>query len=115
MAVKIAQPSPSSQVVTMPPVKYLRRNLVSRQSISQPGSHTGDGADMHGGGGPENYGARSDASLAAPFYEARPAWSHEDNLLSEYVGYAAPSKTPNLAGIPANNFRHLGDNHGGRQ
>jgi hypothetical protein len=105
----------SSQVVQMRPVDPRKQRVVSKTSGYLPGQKAGNGADIHGGGGPENVGAKSSAAVNIPAYEARPAWSGEDNLLSEYIGYAAPSTTPNMAGIPANDFRNLGDGHGGRQ
>lgn len=108
-----AQLSPTSQVVKLPPVSW-DRQIVSNRSTVQPGNKIADGANVRGGGGPENMGAQSEQSVALPFYEARPSWSGEDLLLSEYGGPARPSTTPNMAGIPANNFRFLGDNHGGR-
>lgn len=111
----IASPSPTSQVVKLPQVTYANRQIVSKRSQVNPGHRIGDGTQVHGGGGPENLGARSSETIALPFYENRPSWSGEDLLFSEYTGYAAPSVTPNLAGVPANNFRFLGDNHGGRQ
>jgi len=77
---------------------------------------SGDGQQMHGGGGPENRGARSsDAARAVPFTQNQPSWMWEDLHLGEYIGSAAPSRTPLIAGIPSNAFRLLGDAHGGRQ
>lgn len=114
-AQKYTQPSPTSQVVVMVPVSKHRRVIVSRVSAATPGQKgAGDGAAVHGGGGPENMGARSSEDKPLPFYQAQPSWDGEQLLRNEYFGFAAPSTTPNLAGIPANNFRRLGDNHGGR-
>jgi hypothetical protein len=80
-----------------------------------PGNRIGDGKAVHGGGGPENAGARSSVQAGIPFTQNQPSWAWEDHYNNEYFGAAAPSSTPDLSGIPANNFRHLGDNHGGRQ
>lgn len=80
-----------------------------------PGQRIGQGVSPHGGGGPENVGAHPSTSVAIPFYQAQPSWRWEENQLSEYTGYAAASTTPMLAGIPADNFRGLGDDHRGRQ
>lgn len=109
-------PNQTSQVINMPMRDPRKAKIVSRQSAVPPGYRgAGDGGGVHGGGGPENMGARSSQAANLPFYETRPSWSGDDLALSEYTGYAAPSITPNVAGIPANSFRFLGDNHGGRQ
>lgn len=114
-ALKYTPPSPSSQVVVMKSVGVQRRTVASRVSAAVPGQKgAGDGAAVHGGGGPENMGARSSEQNALPFYQAQPSWDGEQLLRNEYFGCAAASTTPNLAGIPANNFRRLGDDHGGR-
>lgn len=113
---KYAAPSPSSQVVVMLPVNKGHRTIASRVSDSVPGQRgAGSGAAVHGGGGPENMGARSSEDNPIPFYQNQPSWDGEALLRNEYFGYAAPSRTANKAGIPANNFRGLGDDHGARQ
>ena len=75
---------------------------------------------VRGGGGPANAGARNSAQankLQPNFRNAKGAinspYAGEFDG-DEYKGYAAPSRTPDLSGIPMNNFRHLGDKMGGR-
>lgn len=110
------QPSPNSQVVVMRPISKDHRTIVSRVSVPFPGQRgAGSGAKVHGGGGPENMGARSSEDNPIPFYQNQPSWAGEALLQNEYFGFAAPSTTPNKAGWPANNFRGLGDDHGARQ
>lgn len=107
---KIAAPSPNSQVV---PYRARRRGrIISNVSETSPGQVKS--GTIHGGGGPENYGARDSETMALPFYQSQPSWRGEELLQNEYFGYAAPSVKPDLSGIPSNNFRFLGDNHGGR-
>lgn len=79
------------------------------------GQKLGDGANIRGGGGPENAGAISSGVNPNPTTQTQPSWYWEEaSTFGEYTGPAHPSKTPNVAGIPANNFRALGDSHGGR-
>lgn len=66
-----------------------------------------------GGGGPENTGARPVQSNGGTKAQGQPSWRFE--FEDDFIGYAAPSVQPDLSGTPANNFRGLGDNHGGRQ
>lgn len=113
--VTVAMPSPSSQVVKLPPLHQSNRQRLSPRSVGNPGMRSGDGQEMHGGGGPENRGARSSDAVAISFAQNQPSWMWEDLHLNEYTGPAAPSTTPMLAGIPSNAFRLLGDAHGGRQ
>jgi hypothetical protein len=104
----------SSAPVSLPPVKPGKKlNTGANFKVGQMGAR--HGSEVHGGGGPENVGAVNSDTAALPYYESRPAWSYDDNNFGEFIGCAAPSTTPNLAGIPANNFRGLGDDHGGRQ
>jgi hypothetical protein len=91
-----------------------RRRQLNDNSAYKPGQRIGDGDKVHGGGGPENIGARTQVNARVPFKEGMPVWNFELEQ-NEYFGFAAPSTTPNMAGIPANNFRGLGDIHGGRQ
>lgn len=97
----------------MYPTRHMRQ--VSQSKIFNPGQRIGDGQNVHGGGGPENTGASTERqSHPTSFYENRPSWSPIEQA-QEYFGAAAPSTKPNLAGIPSNNFRGLGDIHGARQ
>jgi hypothetical protein len=105
---------------TEQPIRVMRRKVRRRQvndnSIYKPGQRIGDGSNVHGGGGPENTGAaRTDLQAGIQYYQSQPSWGWEADVRQDYFGYARPSLTPNLAGIPSNNFRGLGDNHGGRQ
>ncbi len=104
-------PSPSSQTVPYRPPR--RGRIVSRVSPTSPGQARP--GTPHGGGGPENFGARDSEMHALPFYQSQPSWRGEELLQNEYFGYAAPSTKPDLSGIPSNNFRGLGNDHGGRQ
>lgn len=113
--VAVAPTAPSSQVIKLPPLHQSNRQRLSPRSVGNPGMRSGDGQEMHGGGGPENRGARSSDAVAIPFTQNQPSWMWEDLYLGEYVGPAAPSRTPLTAGIPSNAFRLLGDAHGGRQ
>lgn len=94
-------------------VRRLRANPIKKFF---PGQTVGVGSQVHGGGGPENAGARNEQQgpNPVPFTQNQPSWAWEDSIRGEYFGPAAPSVTPNLAGCPANNFRTLGDLHGGR-
>lgn len=98
----------------MPILRATKRRQINSLPLFKPGQRIGDGGSVHGGGGPENTGARSSAQAAIPFYQSQPSWAWERHYLGEYTGPAAPSNKPMLAGMPANNFRFLGDNHGGR-
>jgi hypothetical protein len=91
-----------------------RRRLVSLPPTFRPGQH---GVQItRGGGGPENVGARSSSKVAITIRnQGQPPHTTEADGYDEYQSYAAPSNTPNLAGVPANNFRQLGDVYGGRQ
>ncbi len=62
-----------------------------------------------GGGGPGNAGAIARNRIQQLMPQTQPSWWHES--LQEDIRYKA---TPNVAGIKANDFRNLGDNHGGR-
>jgi len=93
--------------------KY-RLRILSRQSATRPGQRRA-GDNPKGGGGPENMGAASDKNAAISFYQAQPSWGWEQYAWNDYIGKAAPSNKPDRSGIPSNNFRTLGDAHGGRQ
>lgn len=105
------KPSPSSQVV-MRPARVRSGHITSTVAPTNPGR--AEPGRVHGGGGPENRGARSSEQMAIPFYQNQPSWRWEEQLQNEYFGFAAPSTKPDMSGMPANNFRFLGDNHGGR-
>jgi hypothetical protein len=75
----------------------------------------------HGGGGPENAGARSDQQANISLRQPQPSWAEFE---SDFIGVARPTDKPNLAGggghythndLKSNAFRALGDVHGGRQ
>lgn len=89
----------------------MRKKLVNSQPTFRPGQKK---HSVHGGGGPENAGAKSNFQAGVRFLDNQPPHSGESQTFGEYFGPAAPSTKPNLAGIPANNFRTLGDTHGGR-
>lgn len=67
----------------------------------------------HGGGGPENFGARNTLQTGVSLYQDQPSWRWE--FENDFFGPAAPSTTPVTAGLKANNFREHGDLYGGRQ
>lgn len=93
----------------------LRRRLLTQSPEFKPGQRIGDGSDVHGGGGPENFGARDSSQAGITFYQTQPSWAWERHTQNEYFGYARQSRTPDVSGMPSNNFRGLGDIHGGRQ
>lgn len=99
------------------PIRVTRRRVLKRQlndnSGYKPGQRIGDGSNVHGGGGPENSGARNERTAGITFYQSQPSWGYLGD--AEYFGPAAPSSNPDMSGMPSNNFRGLGDNHGGRQ
>lgn len=71
-------------------------------------------SEVRGGGGPANKGARKSTALGtAQYRQVQPPWGGEFD--DQYIGHARPSRAPNLAGIPANNFRYLAEYFGARQ
>jgi hypothetical protein len=99
-------------------IMRMRRNKAAANRLPSfaVGQKADEGGSIHGGGGPENVGAKSsDRAQGVPFTENQPSWSWEDHTMGEYLGPAAPTNKPNLAGIPSNSQRALGDYYGGRQ
>lgn len=96
-------------------VRKVRRRQLNDNSDYKPGQRIGDGSKVHGGGGPENLGARNSSQAGITMYQSQPSWWWEMDARLEYSGPARASLTPDLSGYPANNFRGLGDIHGGRQ
>ena len=80
------------------------------------------GGVPHGGGGPENVGARNEQSANVTLRQSQPSWKNE--FENDFISFAGPSTQPDVSGgggfhtnndLPANAFRQLGDLHGGRQ
>lgn len=111
--------TPNTEHVSPVVRRRVRQKLLTPQPKFIPGQRRPrayvDNDSVHGGGGPENAGARSDKQAAISFYQAQPSWSADEAIRGEYFGPAAPSTKPDLSGMPSNNFRGLGDIHGGRQ
>ena len=84
----------------------------NKQRFFIPGQRSAGTRYPQGGGGPENAGARTEQELAGTKFQNQPSWAFE--FENDFIGFAGPSRTPHIAGIPANNFRALGDDHGGR-
>jgi hypothetical protein len=88
-----------------------RGRLVSKVPIHKVGTRLSK--RPQGGGGPENFGAKTAMQAGIQFAQANPPWRWE--FESDFFGPAAPTTQPNLAGIPSNNFRKNGELYGGRQ
>jgi hypothetical protein len=95
---------------------------INNQKIFRPGERRAPTGDVHGGGGPENQGARSEQFANVTLRQAQPSWRNE--FENDFIGFAAPSTKPDVSGgggyhshrdLPANSFRALGDLYGGRQ
>jgi hypothetical protein len=93
------------------PIK--RGKQINRNPNFRIGQRSPTAANAHATGGPANAGGKSDFNTGLPFNQSQPSWRSEfDN---DFYGVAAPPDSPDLSGIPSNNFRGLGDNFRGRQ
>jgi hypothetical protein len=102
------------------------RRPINRQVAFRPGQKLKGVAQQHAStGGPANTGiARPNNPRTYPpdsLNQVQPTWREFE---SDFIGFAASSKTPDTSGggahhshgdLKANAFRQLGDIHGGRQ
>ena len=79
----------------------------------RPGQRAELPSSVRGGGGPANAGARTTRQgRSAQYIQIQPSWTGE--FADDFFGAAAPTNTPVTAGVKRDNFRELGDLHGGR-
>jgi len=113
----MAFPNTANRVADMPNEVHVQQELPrtrrTRNKEFIPGQRQRN-QDVRGGGGPANSGSHTEKQggmLMANTEQPSWAWEFSD----QFIGKAAPSRTPHLAGRKANDFRNLGDNFGGRQ
>lgn len=90
-----------------------RGKMINNPAVFRVGQRRPVRAGENATGGPANRGGISDYQAGIPFYQTQPSWRFE--FEDDYFGPAHRSLTLDVSGVPSNNFRQLGDIHGGRQ